>query len=92
MGEIHGQVPIAANATYYARIVLEKAKRRRLIHAAVRIAQGAYGSEDTVEDVACCGEAMLGDAVKGGDSITAVPMQEAVAEALTTARERMKAS
>ncbi len=88
LAEISGQVPIAANAKYYARIVIEKAKRRRLIHAAVRIVQGAYGSEDTVEDIACCGEAMLGDAVKGGDSITAVPMQEAVAEAMVTARER----
>ncbi|MEU4558559.1 replicative DNA helicase [Actinoplanes sp. NPDC023936] len=38
------QVPTAANAGYYARIVQQRAVSRRLVEAAIRIAQLGYGS------------------------------------------------
>ena len=43
-------VPIAANATYYARIVTDHATLRRLIDAATIIAQEAYDIPDDVEN------------------------------------------
>jgi replicative DNA helicase len=43
-------VPIAANATFYARIVTDQATLRRLIDAATLIAQEAYDIPDDVED------------------------------------------
>jgi len=43
-------VPIAANATYYARIVTEHATLRRLIEAATQIAADAYDVPEDVED------------------------------------------
>ncbi len=41
-------VPTAASAEYYAKIVSEKSKLRRLIHAGTRITQLGYESEDDV--------------------------------------------
>lgn len=38
------QVPTAANASYYARIVQQRAVSRRLVEAGIRIAQLGYGS------------------------------------------------
>jgi replicative DNA helicase len=38
-------VPTAANATYYGRIVSEKAVMRRLVEAGIRIAQLGYGQD-----------------------------------------------
>jgi replicative DNA helicase len=43
-------VPIAANATYYARIVTDQATLRRLIDAATVIAQEAYDIPEDVEN------------------------------------------
>ncbi|GAB3260921.1 replicative DNA helicase [Alteromonas gracilis] len=44
-------VPIAANASYYAAIVREKAVLRRLVDAGTRIAQMGYAGEGNVDDV-----------------------------------------
>ncbi|MHB8342132.1 MAG: replicative DNA helicase [Mycobacteriales bacterium] len=43
-------VPTAANAGYYARIVIEKAILRRLVEAGTRIVQMAYGASGEVDD------------------------------------------
>jgi replicative DNA helicase len=44
-------VPIAANAEYYAQIVHEKAILRRLVDAGTRIAQFGYAGEGQVDDI-----------------------------------------
>ncbi len=44
-------VPIAANAEYYAQIVHEKAVLRRLVDAGTRIAQYGYAGEGQVDDI-----------------------------------------
>ncbi|OHB67871.1 MAG: replicative DNA helicase [Planctomycetes bacterium RBG_13_63_9] len=47
LGEVAGSVPYAANATYYAEIVREKATLRALIHASTEILRDAY--DETVD-------------------------------------------
>jgi replicative DNA helicase len=44
-------VPTAANASYYAKIVQEKATLRRLVDVGTRIAQMGYANEGDVEDL-----------------------------------------
>ena len=44
-------VPIAANAEYYAQIVREKAILRRLVDAGTKIAQYGYAGEGQVDDI-----------------------------------------
>ncbi len=44
-------VPIAANAEYYAHIVREKAILRRLVDAGTKIAQYGYAGEGQVDDI-----------------------------------------
>jgi replicative DNA helicase len=45
------QVPIAANASYYADIVREKAVLRRLVDAGTKVVQLGYAGEGQVDDV-----------------------------------------
>jgi len=49
--ELVGSVLIAANATYYAQIVRDKAVLRRLVDASVRIAQLGYQGQGDVNDI-----------------------------------------
>ncbi|MDX2295866.1 replicative DNA helicase [Streptomyces roseofulvus] len=44
-------VPTAANASYYAEIVHERAVLRRLVEAGTRIAQLGYAAEGTVDNI-----------------------------------------
>jgi replicative DNA helicase len=48
---LSANVPIAANAGYYAEIVREKAILRRLVDAGTRIVQMGYAGEGQVDDV-----------------------------------------
>ncbi len=48
---ISASVPIAANASYYAEIVREKAILRRLVDAGTRIVQYGYAGEGEVDDL-----------------------------------------
>ncbi|MEU3220136.1 replicative DNA helicase [Streptomyces sp. NPDC006971] len=56
-------VPTAANASYYAEIVHERAVRRRLIEASTRITQVAYSGEGELDDVRSAVEAEVLDAL-----------------------------
>ena len=47
---LSASVPIAANASYYATIVREKAILRRLVDAGTKIAQMGYAGEGDVDD------------------------------------------
>ncbi len=48
---LSASVPIAANASYYAEIVREKAILRRLVSAGTKIVQLGYAGEGIVDDV-----------------------------------------
>ncbi|MEJ7796124.1 MAG: DnaB-like helicase N-terminal domain-containing protein, partial [Nocardioides sp.] len=48
---LSANVPIAANAGYYAEIVREKAILRRLVDAGTKIVQLGYAAEGQVDDV-----------------------------------------
>ncbi|HEY0774338.1 MAG TPA: replicative DNA helicase, partial [Nocardioidaceae bacterium] len=48
---LSASVPIAANASYYAEIVREKAVLRRLVGAGTRIAQWGYSGEGEVDEL-----------------------------------------
>lgn len=48
---LSANVPIAANAAYYAEIVHEKAILRRLVDAGTRIVQMGYAGEGEVDDI-----------------------------------------
>ena len=48
---LSANVPIAANAGYYAEIVREKAILRRLVDAGTRIVQMGYAGEGEVDDI-----------------------------------------
>jgi replicative DNA helicase len=48
---LSANVPIAANAGYYAEIVRDKAILRRLVEAGTRIAQLGYAGEGQIDDV-----------------------------------------
>ncbi|MFI0901839.1 replicative DNA helicase [Streptomyces sp. NPDC020983] len=52
-------VPTAANAVYYAEIVLERAKLRRLVEAGTRIVQMGYTAEGEVDDIVAAAQAEM---------------------------------
>jgi replicative DNA helicase len=52
-------VPTAANASYYAEIVHERAVLRRLVEAGTRIAQMGYASEGDVDEIVNAAQAEI---------------------------------
>lgn len=67
-------VPTAANAVYYAEIVLERAQLRFLVEAGTRIVQMGYAAEGEVSDIVNAAQAEVQAAVQ----ITAGAGQERV--------------
>ncbi|GAA3312109.1 hypothetical protein GCM10020295_83070 [Streptomyces cinereospinus] len=59
-------VPTAANAAYYAEIVVERFKLRRLIEAGTRIVQMGYAAEGEVADVVNAAQAEMQAAAQLG--------------------------
>lgn len=51
IAELASAVPTAANVGYYAKIVHDKATRRRLINTATKIINRSYADEDSVSDL-----------------------------------------
>lgn len=49
LAELIAVVPTSANVEYYAKIVLEKALRRKLIESCARITADAYRTQDEIE-------------------------------------------
>ena len=66
MFKLLNAVPTSINAEYYARIVAEKATRRRLIQAAGQVAKAAYDEAQPIGDVVAAAEASIMGA--GADS------------------------
>ncbi|MEV6357974.1 replicative DNA helicase [Streptomyces hydrogenans] len=57
-------VPTAANASYYAEIMIEQYQLRRLIEAGTRIVQMGYAGEGEVADIVNAAQAEMQEAVK----------------------------
>ena len=59
LAELLNAVPTSVSAEYYARVVAEKATRRRLIQAAQAIAKAAYSDTTPIHDVRAAAEAAV---------------------------------
>ena len=66
--DIVAQVPTAANALYYARIVAEQALRRRLIEAGTQITHLGYQPEQGVDEAVDSAEQVIFDVAQRGRS------------------------
>lgn len=75
-------VPTAANASFYADIVAEKALLRRLVDAGTRIAQMGYAGEGEATDLVNNAQAEIYTVTGGTTSEDYVALSEAVDEAV----------
>ena len=69
-------VPTAANASYYAEIVTERAVLRRMVTAGTRIAQMGYAAEGDVYDLVDRAQAEVYDLTGGRTSEDYLPLGE----------------
>jgi replicative DNA helicase len=76
-------VPTAANASYYARIVKERAILRRLVEAGTRIVQMGYSGEGEVDDVVDRAQAEVYEVTERRTSEDYLPLRELMDGALT---------
>lgn len=76
-----GIVPTAANAGYYAQIVVEKAVLRRLVEAGTRIVQMGYQGEGEVVDLVNNAQAEIYGITGGVESEDFVPLSDALSAA-----------
>lgn len=81
LAEILHSVPVAAHAVHYAEIVLEKSKRRRVIHAATAMLRDAYDESAPIEDVISDCEAHLQKVPTGEFGGEPVDFAKALADA-----------
>jgi replicative DNA helicase len=72
-------VPTSVNADVYARIVAEKATRRRLIQAASAVASAAYNEAQPIADVVAAASSAVTSAAAGLDSGGAVSVRSYMA-------------
>ena len=68
LADLLGSVSIAENASYYARIVSDKAVLRRLVDASMRISQMAYQGQGDVADTVDAAQQELYDVAEGRTS------------------------
>jgi len=66
LAQIVEAVPTAANVSYHARIVREKAERRRIIRAAADIAEAGYRDQEPLDEYRAKAEAALFQATQAG--------------------------
>lgn len=71
-------VQTVASATYYAKIVREKALLRGLIHAGMEIAEAGYEGEDDAQHAVATASRALGSVVEGATSKRGSTMAEAL--------------
>jgi replicative DNA helicase len=69
-------VPTAANASYYSRIVSERATLRRMVTAGTRIVQMGYAAEGDVYDLVDRAQAEVYDLTSGRTSEDYLPLRE----------------
>lgn len=82
--KLASETPGAATAPHYAKVLAEKAKRRRIIHAAQAALNAAYTDADQTADQVCdkAVGAML-DAGKNAGSVRDVTLGEAMDQVVT---------
>ena len=86
--DLASSVPTTANVTYYAGIVADQARRRRLLEAARRCVEAAYGTERSTESIA--------EELRAASELAAeargdpVPAGEVLATARVAAEERLR--
>jgi replicative DNA helicase len=76
-------VPTAANASYYSRIVRERAILRRLVEAGTRIVQMGYGGEGDVDQMVDRAQAEVYDVTDRRTSEDYLPLRDLMDGALT---------
>lgn len=77
-----GIVPTAANASFYAEIVAEKALLRRLVEAGTRIAQMGYAAEGEAIELVNSAQSEIYQVTGDDQSEDYVPLSEAVDSAV----------
>lgn len=82
IAQLSERMGFAANVEYYARIVLDKARLRRLLDAAQKIAMGCFEPIDDVGSYIDEAEAKIFQFV-GNGAIKARPLSESVVEVVT---------
>ena len=75
-------VPTAANASYYARIVSERAILRRLVEAGTRITQMGYTADGEIDDLVDRAQAEVYDVTERRMSEDYRPLSELMGDAL----------
>ena len=74
--DLVSSVPTAANASYYARIVSERATLRRMVTAGTRIVQMGYAAEGDVYDLVDRAQAEVYDLTSGRTSEDYLPLRD----------------
>ena len=75
-------VPTAANASFYAKIVAEKATLRRLVEVGTRIAQMGYANEGEVEDLVNAAQADVYSVTRGATTEDYVGLSDSIEAAI----------
>jgi replicative DNA helicase len=78
--DLTDQVPTAANAAYYARIVRDKSLLRRLIEAGTRVTQLGYDSTDDAVATVDRAETLVYELARSGKSTEFIPLSELLNE------------
>jgi replicative DNA helicase len=89
LAEIGRQVPTAAHAEYYARIIADKSVLRSLIHAGLDIQQSAYDPAADTRSVLGKAEERVFAILNKGASGQVLPISEVLQESLTRIDARM---
>lgn len=75
-------VPTAANASFYAKIVAEKATLRRLVEVGTRIAQMGYANEGEIEDLVNQAQADVYSVTRGAVTEDYVGLSDSIEAAI----------
>lgn len=80
--DLISSVPTAASAGWYARIIADRARMRRLIEAGMRITELGYDLEREPDQAAALASKHLGDATEQRSSADLVPLGDIVGPAM----------
>jgi replicative DNA helicase len=89
LAEIGRQVPTAAHAEYYARIVADKSVLRSLIHAGVDIQNGAYDPTAETREIVGKAEERIFGIIEDRGAGQVAPISEVLQESLDRIDARM---
>lgn len=78
--EIYDAAPSTANIVSYAKIVVEKSKRRRMIHGCNKLVSRAYNLSDPIDSIIGDGGELFFSTLAMGQTKTAKPQDQIVRE------------